>query len=124
MEPETLAETAPTIALTVWREWKFCGCGNPETVLSMVKDCLRATRDRWDVVRQYDDWNDLCSAAMDTERAKYPSDEASALMVRYLMASNDLTEHGGSVFGAWLSDKGFELLEFLEKTPEDNWMEE
>lgn len=45
-------------------------------------------------------------------------------MVRYLMASNDLTEHGGSVFGAWLTDKGFELLEFLEKTPEDDWMNE
>jgi hypothetical protein len=39
------------------------------------------------------------------------------------MAAADLTEHGGSVWGSWLTDKGRDLLEYLEGNEEDDWME-
>jgi len=95
----------------------FCGCGLPEDSLRYVRDCLRHVAnlqlvhekksthkkgDEWDVA--YQAWDKAGKELMG--KAEY--------FTRYVLDQKELTEHGGSVGGAWLSTKGKELLEDLD----------
>lgn len=125
--PEMIDDPKLSIALEVWREWKFCECGNPEDVMALVRDALRAISDRGDALHALPGhlgWSDGDEAARQIEMKVLPLDSPQALLLRYLMASADLTEHGSSVFGAWLTDKGRDLLSFLDNVDQDEWMTE
>lgn len=47
------------------------------------------------------------------DKGELPDDKYTAYM--YLCDKAELTEHGGSVIGAWLTDKGKTLLKQLEE---------
>lgn len=68
--------------------FKFCGCGQPEKVLAELIATL--------------DWaaSDLASRPM----------YEGPLLPLYVLDQVGFTEHGGSVFGSWLTDEGREWL--------------
>ena len=94
-------------------ELGFCGCGDPEENLAYVRRVLRHIADRRvvgdgtfdEIHKSWVDWDAEGDAIMGPAK----------LFTQYVLAQKDLTEHGGSVGGAWLSNKGYELLEDLDE---------
>lgn len=69
----------------------FCACGSPWIILNGLEKYL-------DVV----------------EKREYREDE-NFLLYAYVADRAKLTDHGGSVYGAWLTDKGEEILNLLRE---------
>ena len=69
----------------------FCGCGSPDTILRNLERYL-------DIV----------------EKRKYPKSDG-LLVYAYVADAAKLTDHGGSVYGAWLTDKGEKVLRLLRE---------
>lgn len=84
------------------QEW-FCGCGAPESAAERLRDLLA-----------------MHPLYENRERLKVlvPDDGLEYLLL-YMLDHFDLTEHGGSVGGAWLSEKGKAVLEALNRDPLD-----
>ena len=78
-------------------ELEWCGCDTPEEVDRMMLAYLRS--------RDEKGWPK-------TEPEGVSAD--ATLLLSYMAARLDWTEHGGSVGGAWLSDDGKEALANLE----------
>ncbi len=98
-------------ACVVKRFWfeqlHFCGCGVQGGVIGIFRDAMQIMHHR--------------SAAIDDEGAWMAGyeklknllggdDNPFYYLVMYTLDAHDLTEHGGSVGGSWLSDKGRALL--------------
>lgn len=69
----------------------FCGCGRPGAILSGLEKYLGVT-----------------------EKREYLEDE-NFLLYAYVADRAKLTDHGISVYGAWLTDKGKEVLNLLRE---------
>lgn len=67
----------------------FCGCGNPEMVLDAMVKFLSLRRDNF----------------------TYLDGSLEQLMLAYWADHRGLTDHGGSVYGAWITDAGRRWLE-------------
>jgi hypothetical protein len=122
---EEEANAPPTIAAQVWQKLGFCDCGRPEDVLALFRNSLRAMADRRAAEQKCPappKGNACCEMAAHIETDVLPLGSVHALLVRYTMEAADLTEHGGSVYGAWPTERGMEFLAFLETTPEEDWM--
>lgn len=96
----------------------FCGCGAPQDALEYVRGALRHTAnlklvhenvsthrkgDAWSVA--WDAWDKAGKALMGN----------ADWFTRYWMDKERLTEHGSSVGGAWLTEKGSQLLDDLDE---------
>lgn len=104
-------------ALNIIRGLGFCGCGNPEDGYEALRAALHAhhneggTQDSWAKrVEKVKAWEEKI-------------DKGNALLLRYFIDAADLMEHGSSVYGGWLSEKGIKVLGFLNDfgTDPDNW---
>ena len=95
----------------------FCGCGSPETVGNLMLRYLDA------VVWQSAEWERINKAKRgweeqqkDFARArlifaeKHKLSDNEFLLVAYIADDKKLTEHGGSVYGAWLTERGKKWL--------------
>ncbi|TXH49494.1 MAG: hypothetical protein E6Q97_22605 [Desulfurellales bacterium] len=93
----------------------FCCCGSPSTNLAYVRDCLLNVaklcdiRDRtegrgqqWE--KEYHEWEEERSKLMGNAR----------YFTLYVLDQKGFIEHGGSVGGGWLTDKGKDMLADLE----------
>jgi hypothetical protein len=94
-----------SVANARWfEELKFCGCGDPEGTqdwLQRVLTSLKGSPDPWV------DWADRVAVLnSDLDAMRY--------FVLYVLDAMGLTEHGGSVGGAWLTAKGRKFLVELE----------
>ena len=78
----------------------LCGCGSPGEVHQFLLDCMSATKETSDIL-DYEKIKDLIKANPDTVTQ----------LVLHFLDSRDLTEHGGSVWGSWLTDRGKQVLE-------------
>jgi hypothetical protein len=87
---------------------KFCGCGNPEEELVFLRKVLEA----YDACKTGMEQGEWVAKREDIEACFGGNDDFWRHYV-YWLAALDLTEHGGSVFGAWLSDEGRRVLELL-----------
>jgi hypothetical protein len=76
----------------------ICGCGNPDLVWDTIRDYLK----------EREDW------ANDRIEWK-PLETGKDYLLAYLMDHFGLTEHGGSVGGAWLTIEGERTLRYLEE---------
>lgn len=76
----------------------ICGCGNPDLVWATIRDYLK----------EREDW------ANDRIEWK-PLETGKDYLLAYLMDHFGLTEHGGSVGGAWLTVEGERTLRYLEE---------
>lgn len=84
--------------LRVFLNDAFCGCGSPEDAFASLTKLLRiVSQPQW----------------LDGLKAFVP-DEGVQMLLLYQLDKLDLTEHGGSVYGSWLSEKGKEVLAALE----------
>lgn len=124
------SEEHPTIASYVWYGLlDFCGCGMPEEVLGKMRDVLRTqsaiakAHQEWPKDMKYPNGKaTLEMQALHDEAEKAAGvDPASRYLIYYVLTKVGLMEHGGSVPG-WPTRFGEELLNFLESTPEDDWL--
>lgn len=93
-----------TSAIVEYYELGFCGCGDNESALIYLKDCLELIKLKTNDNLSYQDWKIKVAEVIPTEGSQY--------FMWYYLDSKGLTEHGGSVPG-WLDIKGTQLLEDL-----------
>jgi hypothetical protein len=93
----------------------FCRCGEPLRYIRAIHAGLKvlwlpeaerhkARQDRW---QRVEGW--LCG------KASIPADMDPSWTILYLLDKLDLSEHVTSIRGAWLTEDGEALLEFLDK---------
>lgn len=90
----------------------FCGCGDPEGALDLLRSVLAAIQKR-------SDNNDCDDHTMDDYRRDSAEidnligmNDRRALAFTYLYWLDELglTEHGSNITGSWLTDKGRDIL--------------
>jgi len=79
----------------------LCGCGCPEEVHALMIDCLRQFAG--------DVWPKPGIDAIAKIVQEKPT--VVAEFIAHFLAKCDLTEHGGSVYGCWLSERGKQFIE-------------
>lgn len=85
-----------------------CGCGSPHEVHAFLIECLRKF--------EGDTWPKSGVEAIKDVIASNP--EIAAEFIAHYLSSENLMEHGGSVYGSWLTERG---KQFIEVGPwEDN----
>jgi len=94
---------------------KWCGCGNPDTAFMYMRDVLAALHKRSKNSRAGTDTWDADSDAL-YALLNFNACEPLALSYLYMLDAHGLTEHGSSVMGSWLTDKGTQLLDKLNNT--------
>jgi hypothetical protein len=110
-----------------FQEW-MCGCGSPPAAARLVYDVLRVIETRWRECKALDLFKPSDRPALDAiwreedraMKALLPSDGVY-YFVLYLLDRWDLLEHGGSVGGSWLTDRGRAVLEALEREAPDDF---
>lgn len=80
----------------------FCGCGDPELAYQWISDYLTRIS------------NQNTSYKVPTTGPEY--------IAIYLMDHLGFTEHGSTIHGSWLTDRGKEVLEFISNNGTD-WQE-
>lgn len=79
--------------------FRFCGCGDPDSAMLFVRDMLKLLEER-------KGWSEEIKKELPTDGVYY--------FVLYMLDDKGLTEHGSSVGGSWLTDKGKEVLADIE----------
>ncbi|MEC9268497.1 MAG: hypothetical protein VX464_20730 [Pseudomonadota bacterium] len=82
-------------------QFGLCGCGRPEDVHAFLLNCMSASRD---------DYPNL----IDVKKVQNLVEEAPEVVAEFVMHFLDkcaVTEHGSSVNGSWLTDRGRQVLE-------------
>lgn len=95
---------------------EFCGCGSPENNLDYIRRGLELINKRHKAPYDSPIW--IWKHYKDLRQQVHGS-ESAALFFDYWTAQLNLTEHGGSIIGCWLSSAGFELLEDLTEMYKD-----
>jgi len=80
---------------------QLCGCGNPKDVHKFLLDCMAATLDDHDTLIDYKKIISLVKGNLGIV----------AELILHFLYSRELTEHGSSVFGSWLTERGKQVLE-------------
>lgn len=88
----------------------FCGCGCLSMSIKFVRDVLNCYEDREE---------DNLSPYLKLDKAKEVcgNDNITDFILHWL-DSVELTEHGSSVYGSWLTEKGEALRDYLKKVEE------
>lgn len=90
----------------------LCGCGAPEFTQEVIRQILTIQSKRFDSTETYEErqkkFSDLCNSSMDNENYY-----GLIQFVLYIFDNRRYLEHGGSIGGAWLSEKGIIYLDFL-----------
>lgn len=98
------------IELRVFLDSFFCGCGMPNAACGALLRFLslhERSDDSWERQRK--------------ERDQWIPDDGLQMLVLYLIDSLGLLEHGGSVGGSWLTDKGAAVLARLREEQADDF---
>ena len=102
----------PKVRASVNDELEFCGCGDSDAVDELFKLYFDWLERHWDWIhaqpRVPAGWD------MSSQPEKGLS-EGEFILIAYLCDKEGWTEHGSSVFGAWLTDDGKEVVENLAK---------
>ncbi len=92
--------------LRVFLQGWFCGCGSPEAAASTLRDILAL--------------HPLYTHRPEIEQL-IPHDGLQDLVL-YTLDHFGLTEHGGTIGGGWLSEKGTAVLEALNRESGDGFV--
>lgn len=93
--------------LRVFLQKWFCGCGDPTAATTRLRDILKLHP----LYNHRDEFEALVP------------DNGLQYLLLYTLHHFDLTEHGGTVGGAWLTDKGKAVLEALNRESVDDFQE-
>ena len=81
----------------------LCGCGCPENVHEFLVDCAKAVQAGTET-REYDSIRAI-------EALIKNKPDVVAEFIGHFLDSKELTEHGSSVYGAWLTERGKQFVE-------------
>lgn len=87
----------------------WCGCGDPDLAKETVRKFLDAHRD-------FDNRQKKLQTYFGVE---YVFENALLECLAYTMDAAEFTEHGTSIFGAWLTEDGEDFLYCLEHAKEE-----
>lgn len=90
--------------LRIALEW-FCGCGTPSDAATALLYLLQL-HPLYDHREEFE---------------KFVNDDGLAYLTLYWLAHLELTEHGGTVDGGWLTDSGEAMRAGLEREESDNF---
>ena len=92
-------------------KFRFCGCGCPGDAYDLVRNILQ-------LCPLYDNWETGTSNSAKVQEILGGID-GTFYLVLYAIDSLDLIEHGGSIGGSWLAEKGTHYLPLMAKHPFD-----
>lgn len=96
--------------LREWLESWSCACGDPESAYSTLRDLLRLmdsrSKGRWELER----WKQI---------ENYFNTPGLMYFVLYILDNMKLIEHGSSIGGSWLTERGQEVLDALNEVGDD-----
>jgi hypothetical protein len=103
--PDTPPLTALQWAHEVRDQLPICGCGDPEESWEYLRDLMTLMEDgpNWEAVRDF-----------------LPAGDAVQQLMLGILDKADLAEHGGQIFGSWLTGKGKRLLHIMRKVTYDD----
>jgi hypothetical protein len=84
-------------------ELGWCGCGQPEDIDDAMIELLQSALDQ-----EAEDGHPGIRLP-----EKIPMDRAAWMLLSYIADEFGWTEHGGSIFGAWITDRGRTALSNL-----------
>jgi len=90
-------------------QFGLCGCGDPERVHEFLLNCMAARSDEYPNI-------------IDVQKVQKLAAENNEIIAEFIMHyldSCDLIEHGSSVYGSWLTDRGKQALEIGPMKDED-----
>lgn len=99
--------------LRVLLDAQFCGCGAPGDAAAAILRLLR--------LHERGDNSETTWRAQRKEIEEWLPDDGVRFLLMYWLDRLELTEHGGSVEGAWLTEKGGAVLEALAREEEDDF---
>lgn len=80
----------------------LCGCGSPEDVHSLLIQCAKAfNRNDDDELRPDEKIKEIIKRDLDS----------TAEFIMHFLDKQRILEHGGSVYGGWLSERGKQFIE-------------
>lgn len=85
----------PNKAIEMIDSLNICGCGNPEIAYESIRQMLLRAKDQ-NVITDLD------------------NPDGYMLFMAYTLDSMGFLEHGSSIYGAWITEKGKELLKCLD----------
>jgi hypothetical protein len=98
-----------------FEELEWCGCGNPDEVLAFMRDVLQVMHDRSEGNR-----SEGPNVPFEQSAWRSGTDKLNAMLpgmlglsYLYMLDALDLTEHGSTIGGSWLTEKGKEVLALL-----------
>jgi len=94
---------------------KMCGCGSPERTQEVIKLVLEAHS-----IKDYKCRMEALSNICDVDINKNANYDGLIQFVLYILDSHGILEHGSSIGGAWLTEKGKALLELLQMSDKIN----
>lgn len=90
----------------------LCPCGHPEEVHLFLTECLK----KFDEEAVGYEKRSGVSGVVELVKN---NPEAAAEFISNFLDSKGLTEHGGTIYGAWITDLGREFIEIGPMTDED-----
>jgi DNA-binding PadR family transcriptional regulator len=87
---------------------KFCGCGDPGAVYDLIRDLLGLIAEKW-ADDGHDHWREVSQKITDL----IGGGTGTYYAVLYWLDGSGLIEHGGSVGGSWLTEKGKHYLSLM-----------
>jgi len=95
-----------------YEELNFCGCGNPEDIMQLIKDLLNQISHKWDNEKTYEERQEEIIKIFNfngkVNHAVYD------FILNYLDIVG-LLEHGGSIGGSWLTERGKVILKLMNQ---------
>lgn len=92
-----------------YEKLNWCGCGLPDVAKMTVRDFL------WALHGDVDHWEKREERFLEKFGVKDVYENNLLLCLAYALDAAELTEHGGSIGGAWLTEEGRMFLWLLEQ---------
>jgi hypothetical protein len=112
------------VELNAW----MCGCGSPEGCVRFIYDVLCMFRTRWNQDRPLSLFKPEDRPSLERVWAEYSIAKKALLptdgieyFVLYMLTHWDWIEHGGSVGGSWMTQKGEAILAALDAEVSDEF---
>ena len=110
--PEECVHADVHFANAVIDDLPLCGCGRHDAILAEIGNVLRSAKPPYYLV----EWE---------PPAEFGS-LGGELLLHAMSSRADLLEHGGSVYGSWLTERGQRFLSLLDAHPDDpdfDWLD-
>lgn len=114
-------------AIDLFDRLPICGCGRPDMIVALLRDyllSLKHQKEEWDADPPVFPYQ-IDLAGKRFEPWILTADTADGEILRELIGHiadhAELTEHGGSVLGAWITEDGLKALEIWEERGVDDW---